>query len=187
MNNCAKSSISLRTGIMPRALLIGETAQGASHLASGFQELELVCSWVSSYERARSCLSAKAFSIVLSPVRLCGASGLPLIDLLEGSRATLFYSYPVEHGCWWLPALRHGGRCFGSPALRSSELVSALEQLIADIPLDSHLLHSLRPIAPRSAQSVLPPACSRNEVSAPAANVSEDFETGDAYDLAAVR
>ncbi|HVB55360.1 MAG TPA: hypothetical protein VNE63_02875 [Candidatus Acidoferrales bacterium] len=54
-------------------------------------------------------------------------SAFSLIFLLDRSNITLFYFHAVEDGCWWLPALRHGQKCFGSSALRPSEFVAALD------------------------------------------------------------
>ena len=48
---------------------------------------------------------------------------------LIGSRATVFYAFPVENGCWWLPALARGEDCHGAPAFRGSEFSRELERL----------------------------------------------------------
>jgi len=88
------------------------------------------------YEDGELASAATRGDLALSPMRLRGATLFPLIDLLEGSRVTLFYSHVVEQGCWWLPALRHGERCFGSCALRPSEFVSVLDEAIAEIQFD---------------------------------------------------
>ena len=83
-------------------------------------------------------LRARNFDMVLSPMRLGNRSVFPLIDFLEGTGVTLFYSQAVEEGCWWLPALRCGQRCFGSSALRPGEFMSALDEAIEEIRIDRH-------------------------------------------------
>jgi hypothetical protein len=121
---------------IPKALLIGENPQGSSYLAKRMQGRGWECSCATSYQEACLLLRSEGFDLVLSPMRLRGATLFPLIELLEGSRVTLFYSHGVEQGCWWLPALRHGERCFGSCALRPSEFVSVLDEAIAEIQFD---------------------------------------------------
>src|ERR1019366_8592370 len=100
----------------PKALLIGENPQGSSYLAKRLQERGCECEFAGSYQEACWLLRAQDFDLVLSPMRLRGGSLFPLIDLLDGSGITLFYSHAVEDGWWWLPALRHGQKCFGSSA-----------------------------------------------------------------------
>jgi hypothetical protein len=121
----------------PQALLIGENAQGSSHLAKLLQERGCKCSFATSYQEACSLLSGERFDLVLSPTRLRDCSIFPLLGLLEGSRVTLFYFQLVEDGCWWLPALRSGRKCFGSYALRPSEFVVSLGEIIDDIQVRS--------------------------------------------------
>jgi hypothetical protein len=65
--------------------------------------------------------------------RLPDGSLYSLMNLLEGSGATMFYSFAVEYGCWWLPALRRGQKCFGSPALRPSEFMCLLNEMIREL------------------------------------------------------
>jgi hypothetical protein len=53
-----------------------------------------------------------------------------ITDELIGSRATIFYTFPVENGCWWLPALLRGEDCHGAPAFRRKEFPQELERLL---------------------------------------------------------
>jgi hypothetical protein len=78
-------------------------------------------------------LDQRTFDLVLGPVRLESDSLYPLIDRLEGTGTTLFYSLGVEDGCWWLPALRRGENCFGEPAIHSSAFMGVLEKAIHEI------------------------------------------------------
>ena len=117
----------------PKALVIGENPQGSSHLAKRLQERGCECEFAVSYQEARSLLGAQNFDLAVSPMRLRDVSLFPLIFLLDRSNITLFYFHAVEDGCWWLPALRHGQKCFGSSALRPSEFVAALDDTIEEI------------------------------------------------------
>lgn len=126
---------------MPAALLISENPQDASHLARHLRKLECECEFAASYQEALALLRTQSFALVLSPVWVRGVSVFPLIDLLEGSVITLFYSQRVEDSYWWLPALQRGVRCFGSSALRPHEFTSVLDQILAQIQSNSRSLH----------------------------------------------
>jgi hypothetical protein len=45
----------------------------------------------------------------------------------------LVYSYPVETGCWWLPAVKNGTSCWGSLAMRPSEFIGFLDEILKEI------------------------------------------------------
>jgi DNA-binding NtrC family response regulator len=121
----------------PRALLIGENSQGSSHLAKILEGRGCDCRFATSYQEACSLLDTQHFDLVLSPLRLRDRSIFPLASLLEGSSITLFYFQLVEDGCWWLPALRSGRKCFGTHALRPSEFVISLNEIIAELQVES--------------------------------------------------
>jgi hypothetical protein len=38
----------------------------------------------------------------------------PLALLLENSECAVFYSCPVEDGCWWVPLTGPGRKCLGA-------------------------------------------------------------------------
>src|SRR5580658_4881151 len=123
----------------PRALLIGENSQGSSHLVKLLEGHGCQCSFATSYQEACSLLGTRHFDLVLSPIRLRECSVFPLVDFLAGSDVTMFYFQLVEDGCWWLPALRSGQKCFGSHALRPSEFVVSLSEIVAELWAGSHV------------------------------------------------
>ena len=150
----------------PKALLIGESPQGSSHLAKRLQERGCECEFAVSCEEARSSLGTKRFDLALSPMRLRGVSLFPLICSLDESNITLFYFHAVEDGCWWLPALRHGQHCFGSSALRPSEFVAVLDDVIEEIYLRVAKDKNIRQVvAPPVSSCVAIPYSSRRELS----------------------
>jgi DNA-binding NtrC family response regulator len=116
----------------PKILLVGENPQGSSYLVSRLEGHGCECRFAASYQEACALLRKEGFDLVLSPIRLLSGSVFPLIDVLEGSGTTMFYSHAVEDSCWWLPALQKGQRCFGSPALRPSEFISQLDRIIEE-------------------------------------------------------
>jgi len=148
---------------VPRALLIAEGLQTPSCLARRLEGQACWCSFARSYREACSSLGNQDFDLVLSPLKLRGVTLFPLVDLLEGSRITLFYSHPVEQGCWWLPALRSGQKCFGSAAFRPNEFVSVLDEVIVEVRADWHVIRDLQKPTQQSAGSVLTVLSSRNE------------------------
>jgi DNA-binding NtrC family response regulator len=161
-------------------LLIGESPQGSSYLTNRLQGRGCDCEFVTSYQQACATLRSRHFDLVLSPMRLSDRSVFPLIDFLEGAGVTLFYSQAVEEGCWWLPALRCGQRCFGSSALRPGEFMSALDEAIEEIrsktqaagdPQRSPVRHSTVSVfvTPASRQATQPMA-------QPRANAREAFK-----------
>jgi hypothetical protein len=146
-----------------KALLIAEGLQTPSCLARRLEGQGCWCSFARSYREACSSLGNQDFDLVLSPLRLRGVSLFPLVDLLEGSKVTLFYSHPVEQGCWWLPALRRGQKCLGSAAFRPREFVSVLDEVIVEVRADWHVIRDLQKPAQQSARAVLMIQSSRNE------------------------
>lgn len=104
------------------------------------------CGFATSYPEARSLLKFESFDLVLSPMRLGDSSLFALVNLLEGSHTTLFYFQAVEEGCWWLPALQFGRKCFGSNALRPSEFFASLERVIDEIQARAQIADESLPI-----------------------------------------
>jgi hypothetical protein len=140
-----------------RALLIGESSQGSWHLIKHLERYRCDCRCVTSYQEARSTLKAQRFDLVLSSMRLRDSSLFPLVSQLEGSQITLFYFQAVEEACWWLPALRSGRNCFGSCALRPSEFISSLGQIMGEMQVGSRSLTEFQPpAAPSPRISVAP-------------------------------
>jgi hypothetical protein len=140
--------------------LVGESVQGSSLVAS-MDRREFECTFATSCREAFLSLQNREFDLVLSPTRLRDGTLYPLMSLLEGSSTTLFYSHPVERGCWWLPALQRGKKCFGSPALRHREFIVLLDELMKQIRRDTLAAAETQPLlilpAPASASPVLTP------------------------------
>ncbi len=97
-------------------------------------------------EEAFQILRDQKFDLVLSPTSLRDGKLYSIMSLLEGSDTTVFYSYAVEDSCWWLPALRSGKKCFGSPAFRQSEFVALLDETIDQIQRDATAVAEIRPL-----------------------------------------
>ena len=113
-----------------KVLLVGESAQGSSYLANRLRLWGCQCEFATSCEEMLALLKDEDVYLVLCPLRLNRRSLLPLMELFEGSRISLFYSLQVEETCWWLPGLRHGRKCYGSGAVLPSEFILVLDEAV---------------------------------------------------------
>jgi hypothetical protein len=130
----------------PKVLLIADNPIGISFLEARFNKWACEVQFALSCKAATAFVSREPFDLVLSQFRLRDGSSYPLAALLIGSNTTLVYSYPVETGCWWLPAVKNGQSCWGSLAMRPSEFIVFLDDILKEIrsrQIASHELHDL--------------------------------------------
>jgi len=114
-----------------KVLLLGESAKGSSYLLHRLRNWGCDCSVATSAAEARALVNDHTFQLILSTLPLRRLD--PLLDLLGESDCTVFFTCPVEDGCWWVPLLRHGQKCLGTPALLPSEFVALLPGLVKEI------------------------------------------------------
>jgi hypothetical protein len=119
-----------------RVLVVSETSREFLACRKFFQQYDCQCDLAKSYQEVMQLLDLEQFDIVLSTERIPGGSIPGLVALFSGSSASAFYSLRVEEGHWWLPVLRFGKACFGTPALRGKEFVHVLDRLVKDIKTD---------------------------------------------------
>ena len=79
---------------VPRILLIGESAPGSSNLLKWVERYGCEFGFAKSYQEACTLLKLLDFDLVLSPMGLRGVSVFPLLDRLQGTCTTLFFSKP---------------------------------------------------------------------------------------------
>jgi hypothetical protein len=128
-----------------KVLLIGDNAQVFSLSLPRLEEDSCECYFAKSQEEVACLLEHTQFDIVLSTRTLRGTGTGGLGGLLWGGRSSLFYALRVEIDCWWLPVLQRGQECFGRPALRTSEFMSALDDVIREIKTDGRVRWSTAP------------------------------------------
>ncbi|MGD0957761.1 MAG: hypothetical protein ABR953_13170 [Candidatus Acidiferrales bacterium] len=116
-----------------RVLLIAASPMGVSFLVTRLKKWACDICFTSSCKEAQAFVSNQQFDLVLSEFRLRDGSCYSLTNLLIGSNTTLVYSYPVETGCWWLPAVRNGESCWGSRAMQPSEFMGFLDDTLKEI------------------------------------------------------
>lgn len=114
-----------------RTLLVGQTARSSFQLLHWLDNQGCHCHFASTYEDACMLILEKPFDLVISQFDLPDRTAYPLVDRLVGSTATLFFSKPVENGCWWLPMLIRGRECVGAYGLRSREFLETLGKTLA--------------------------------------------------------
>ena len=111
-------------------LVVGENARNSLQLLQWLDRRGGRCQFARSYRDASRLISSTNFDLVLSEYQLPDRTAFPLLDLLEGSLATLFFGTRVEDGALWLRMLERGKRCTGVPVLRSNELLTALATVL---------------------------------------------------------
>jgi len=114
-----------------RVLLVGQTARSSFQLVQWLDDRGCQCHFASSCKDACVLVSETPFDLVISQFELPDRTAYPLVDRLLGSTATLFFSKPVENGCWWLPMLIRGRECVGSHGLRPGEFLDTLGKTLA--------------------------------------------------------
>jgi hypothetical protein len=115
-------------------LVVGDSPR----LFSPFRRLEKLgceCHFAESYREVSVLLSHTKLDIVLSLYTHQRLS--QMLALLAGLRVSMFYMLPVEEGCWWLPVLRNGENCLGTPAIRTTEFTYVLIEIIKGIATDA--------------------------------------------------
>jgi hypothetical protein len=130
----------------PKVLLIADNPIGLSLLEARFNKWACEVQFALSCKAATALVSHEPFDLVLSQFRLRDGSSYPLAALLIGSNTTLVYSYPVETGCWWLPAVKNGQSCWGSVAMRPSEFIVFLDDILKEIKTRQIASHEERDI-----------------------------------------
>jgi hypothetical protein len=73
-----------------------------------------------------------AYDLILLDSTVSPEQRRQLASELIGSGVSVFYTFPVENGCWWLPTLRRGQDCHGTPAFRRNEFPFELERILRD-------------------------------------------------------
>ncbi len=124
----------------PKILLVATSPADVTALTTRFKRWECEIQFASSCAEAIELVRTKPFDLVLSEFKLSGGGSSPLAESLLGSNSTLIYSYPVETRCWWLFAVKNGRSCWGSPALRTEEFLTFVEDFLTVIRLRQEVL-----------------------------------------------
>lgn len=128
-----------------RVLLVGQSPTNFLRLQNSLERRHCRCERARSFDEALQILENETPDIVLSATIHRPGGAFSITDRLAGTGASLFYAYPVEDGCWWLPAIERGERCFGSPAMRPRKFASVLSRMVREIRARKRLALGLVP------------------------------------------
>lgn len=135
-----------------RVLLVGETTNSFRRLKKSLGRRHCRYQTATSYEEAHRLIGEEMPDFVLSALRPRPGAISSLTERLSGSPASFYYAYPVEDGCWWLPALERGERCLGAPALRSTEFTRVFDSVLGEIRAEREAEQKLTAPASRPAR-----------------------------------
>src|ERR1700740_1900023 len=111
-------------------LLVGKKVQHCTELHRWLHNRGLWCEYAEFYRDACSWISRRQFDLVISEYQLPDRTAFPLLDVLAGSPAAVFFSRVLTTDSLWLLMLDRGRRCVGAPAVRSSNLQGALDRVL---------------------------------------------------------
>ena len=117
----------------PNVLLVNDNKSATHYLLNHLRTLGCLCSLTRSHDEACDLFRRKEFDLVLSKFVPQGGACHELVMLSAGTRASLFYFFAVENGCWWIPRVRFGQECWGETALQPRQFAYVLEKLIQEI------------------------------------------------------
>jgi hypothetical protein len=117
----------------PNVLLVNDNKSATHYLLNHLRTLGCLCSLTRSHDEACDLFRRKEFDLVLCKFVPQGGACHELVMLSAGTRASLFYFFAVENGCWWIPRVRFGQECWGETALQPRQFAYVLEKLIQEI------------------------------------------------------
>jgi hypothetical protein len=116
----------------PVVLLVGRNGSWGTSVLKSLEKFACELFYVPPQSVTSQYVRNGAYSLILLDSTVSSEQRRQLASELAGSEASIFYTFPVENGCWWLPALRRGHNCHGAPAFRRNEFPFELERLLRD-------------------------------------------------------
>jgi len=116
-----------------KVLVVDEKLQEPCAYRRILERNDCQCFFASSQKDVAIMPDLLTFDIVLSSLKVPGKSIHWLIALLSGSRASAFYSLRLEESYWWVPVLKLGEECLGTPAFPPSGFAGVFDLLVEEI------------------------------------------------------
>ena len=116
----------------PNVLLVGKNGSWGTVVLKSLDKFRSELSLVAPQTVTPDYVRKGAFDLILLDSTVAPEHRRQLASELIGSEVSIFYTFPVENGCWWVPALRHGQDCHGAPAFRRNEFLFELERILQD-------------------------------------------------------
>jgi hypothetical protein len=116
----------------PSVLLVGRNGSWGTVILKSLAKFQSELSFIAPDAVTLKYVKKGGFHVILLDSTVSPQQRRQLASGLIGSEASIFYTFPVENGCWWLPALRRGQDCHGAPAFRRNEFPIELERTLKD-------------------------------------------------------
>ena len=126
----SKNSTTASTAFTPSVLLVGRSSSWGAQITNSLRKFGSVLSFASPGDIKPIRDKSAAFDLILLDSTVTAEERRRLAAALLGSKTSIYYAFPVENGCWWLPALRRGEDCHGSAAFRRKEFPGELESVL---------------------------------------------------------
>jgi hypothetical protein len=114
----------------PSVLLVGRNGSWGTPVLKSLEKFGSEMFYVPPGTVTSEYVRNGAYNLVLLDSTVSPEQRRQLVSELLGSNVSIFYTFPVENGCWWLPTLRHGQNCHGAPAFRRNEFPFELERIL---------------------------------------------------------
>ncbi len=114
----------------PSVLLVGRNGSWGTPVLKSLAKFGSELSFAAPQAVTSKTVGKGAYDLVLLDSTVSPEQRRKLASELLGSGVSIFYTFPVENGCWWLPALRRGQDCHGAPAFRRNEFPVELERML---------------------------------------------------------
>jgi hypothetical protein len=115
-----------------RSLLVGRDTSWGIALLRSLIKFGSEFSFVPPLRVTAEFVRKGAYTLILIDSTVPMGQRKQLVCGLVGSDASIFYAYPVENGCWWVPVLLSGEDCYGSPAFRTEQLLVELGHILGE-------------------------------------------------------
>jgi hypothetical protein len=116
----------------PSVLLVGRNGSWGKSMLKSLKKMGTESSFAAPRGLTSEQVKNGGYTVVLLDSTVSPGQRKQLASELIGSDASIFYTFPVENGCWWLPVLRRGQDCHGAPAFRRSEFPLELERILSE-------------------------------------------------------
>ena len=132
ITDLGENSPSLTAGRSPRSLLVGRDTSWGIPLLRSLIRFGSEFSFVQPLRVTAEFVRKGAYTLILIDSTVPMGHRKQLVCGMVGSDASIFYAYPVENGCWWVPVLLSGEDCYGSAAFRTDQLLAELEHILRE-------------------------------------------------------
>src|ERR1700733_2785418 len=102
--------------VCPSVLLVGRNGSWGMSALRSFEKFECQLAFAAPQLVTSNYVRNGAYNLILLDSSVSPEQRRQLVSELIGTEVSIFYTFPVENGCWWLPTLRRGQNCHGAPA-----------------------------------------------------------------------